>query len=658
MSVARLNSHLLAMQCPPALRGLDGWVLWRYEAGDGPKPRKVPYYADGGRRHGVQGRREDRLRMVKFDAALSAAARRGFDGIGLCLLPEFGVVCIDFDNVIDAQGLRPDVADLVSDTYAEFSPGGNGAHAWYLGNAGNHKSHGQPFGLEAFSSSGFVTFTGNALPHVADLELAGPVDLVPMGQGLRNLCAARFGPGAAGADVGDDDPLMNYQPPLGLTEQQLREALEVLDPGMGHDQWRDVGMALHHETGGDGFHLWDEWSAGGGDKYPGTEVLQRRWDSFGHRGGRQKTAATLIKMANAAGARIRVGAEVVTAEQLAAPAAAPPSSRFAPVSIGDLMSRARARWLVKHLLPETGVGIVFGPSMAGKSFLLLDLCLAIVRGVQWRGKRVRLGSVAYILAEGASGFPDRLRAYSEFHGADLADVPLHVIPAAPNLLEKGDVKELVGVLKALAALRLIVVDTIAQTTPGADENSSQDMGRAMAHAQAIAQATGALVLLVGHTGKDETKGLRGWSGMLAAFDVALQLERDGDLRQVTVVKQKDGPGEGDEYPFHLNSVTLGQDEDGDDITSCVALEGAADGSSGRVVKAKGVNQAVLLHALGELTDLGGAPTTVQLLDAARELIPLEPGAKDRRRDALAKALGAMERAKVLRITPSGLVEGF
>ena len=59
---------------------------------------------------------------------------------------------------------------------------------------------------------------------------------------------------------------------------------------------------------------------------------------------------------------------------------------------------------------------------------------------------------------------------------------------------------------------LIVVDTFAQVTPGANENSGEDMGPVMARFDAVAQATGAAILVIHHNGKDQAKGARGWSG--------------------------------------------------------------------------------------------------------------------------------------------------
>ena len=71
-------------------------------------------------------------------------------------------------------------------------------------------------------------------------------------------------------------------PPRGMSDHDLRACLAELDPSADHDAWLTVGMALHHETQGERFDLWDDWSSLG-DGYPGTEALQARWNSFGQR---------------------------------------------------------------------------------------------------------------------------------------------------------------------------------------------------------------------------------------------------------------------------------------------------------------------------------------------------------------------------------------
>lgn len=129
---------------------------------------------------------------------------------------------------------------------------------------------------------------------------------------------------------------------------------------------------------------------------------------------------------------------------------------------------------------------------------------------------------------------------------------------------------------------VVVIDTLNRATPGADENSSVDMGQAIAGANAIQRGLGGLVLLVHHTGKDASKGLRGHSSLLAALDAAIEVRRDGEARSFALAKAKDG-AEGHVQHFTLDVVDLGIDEDGDPITSCRVRP------VDRVVKAKALS---------------------------------------------------------------------
>ena len=98
----------------------------------------------------------------------------------------------------------------------------------------------------------------------------------------------------------------------GMSDADLRACLAELDPSDEHDAWLTVGMALHHETQGERFDLWDDWSSMG-DGYPGTEALQARWNSFGQRAdGPEVTWRTLVgraaKVAGEEGRTLQVDA--------------------------------------------------------------------------------------------------------------------------------------------------------------------------------------------------------------------------------------------------------------------------------------------------------------------------------------------------------------
>ncbi|HSV48346.1 MAG TPA: AAA family ATPase [Ramlibacter sp.] len=559
------------IECPDLLRSLPAWICWKYEHVPGEaKPRKVPYYTGGARRRGVQGRPEDRQQLTTFDAARSAAARRGMDGVGFCPMPDFGIVALDFDHCITAAGLLADVERAVAGTYAEFSPSGQGVRAFMRGDLGNGKAHGEPYGFEVFSSKGFVTFTGRPLP-VTDLTDAANT-VAEVTPDVLALCTARFGR----VETSSEAVSTSATEPLGLTPEQLQGALDVLPLDLDYDAWLRVGMALHHETGGseEGFQLWDDKFSESG-KYSSQEYGRFKWDSFGRGNQRPTTVHALVKMANEHGAHIDVAAAAAADFDVIATPAAPEApakpTRFLPVQAGAFASGKSPGWLVKNVVPAADLIVLFGESGSGKSFMALDIAGAVARGVEWRGNRVKQGRVVVIAAEGGAGFRNRLKAYSAKHEIDLADLDIWVIHAAPNMLLKDDALDVCKAILAIGGADLVIIDTFAQVTPGANENAAEDMGKALAHCRGIRVAVKAPVMLVHHSGKDASRGARGWSGLKAAADAELEVVRMPTGRVIRVSKQKDGE-DGLAWGFDLDVVPVGADEDGDIITSCVVRE--------------------------------------------------------------------------------------
>lgn len=645
--VATITPHLSSVQAPDALRNLPGWLTWRYEHHEGAeKPRKIPYYANGGKRYGVQGRIEDRNQLTTFEAARAAAARRGFDGVGFALMPDFNVCALDFDHCVVDGKIHPEVLAVVSESYAEYSPSGHGIRAFFLGAAGNHKEHGAPFGFETFSSKGFVTYTGNRL-ELTD-ALGNENTVAPITPTVRALCAKRFA-----REVEIDTGAVSSVAPLGLTPAQIDHALDTLDPDMGHDQWLAVGMALHHETQGAGFDLWDTWSSGSG-KYPSSELLQQRWASFGKSNDRTVTARSLVHMANGAGAHIVLNGPA-SAEEFDAledeksiptsaadefpleettPTAAP-LKRFEVISALDFSLKPPPQWIIKGLLPKAEVVVLYGESGSGKSFIALDFAMAIATGTNWRGLKTKQGRVVYVAAEGAAGFRNRVVAYSQHNKINLADFPLGIIDAAPNLMLKDDALD---VCRSIGKADVIIIDTYAQSTPGANENSGEDMGKALAHCKGIHRATKAVVVLVHHSGKDASKGARGWSGLKAAADAELEVTRHQQGRMLRASKQKDGE-DGQQWGFDLQIVNIGVDDDLDPITSCVVCEAEVpvQGVSNRKLDACDVNMLAVINEFAQAQN-SGIEVQALLKEAARRMPEPTDGKRDTRKQRAKRSL--------------------
>lgn len=110
---------------PPTLADKPGWLCWRLEQMAGEKkPRKIPYYANGKKRYGKQGDERDRAQLVTFEDAKKAAILLKASGVGLALLPDFGITALDFDHCVKDGVVNKDVEGMLIGTYAELSPSG------------------------------------------------------------------------------------------------------------------------------------------------------------------------------------------------------------------------------------------------------------------------------------------------------------------------------------------------------------------------------------------------------------------------------------------------------------------------------------------------------------------------------------------------------
>jgi hypothetical protein len=314
------------------------------------------------------------------------------------------------------------------------------------------------------------------------------------------------------------------------------------------------------------------------------------------------------------------------------------SSRFTPVLDHQFVTRAPLAWHIKGVLPNAELIVVYGASGSGKSFLVFDMVAAVATGASWQGRKTTKGRVVYVVAEGATGFLNRLKAYTKTRSGSFPGI--RVVADAPNLLGKTDHASLATEIGASGGAGLIVIDTLAASSPGADENAAKDMGRVIEHCKQLHKATGATVLLIHHSGKDESKGARGWSGLRAAADAEIEVSRCGDYRVATVTKMKDGE-DGAEFAFKLVPVEIGVDADGDPVTSCVVEPlSVAPAGTRKKEPPPGTVQRALLDAIRDDPSADQRVSVSGVIEAAMLLLPTRTG-RDLRRQHLKRALGIL-----------------
>jgi hypothetical protein len=232
-------------------------------------------------------------------------------------------------------------------------------------------------------------------------------------------------------------------------------------------------------------------------------------------------------------------------------------SRFL-VESWDSIKDEPVEWLIESIIPRRAFVALYAPPASFKSFIALDIAEAVATGREWMGYRVpKKGAVLYIAGEGHGGMGARVKACKiQNNSPDGAN--LYVIRAQINIRSsQEDFDALVAAINELIAeidepLELIILDTLMRMSGGGfNENSSEDMGGFITQAGKIQAIYLCAMLLIHHSGKDITKGLRGHSSLLGAVDTELEIQRQDSVINsadpsvignaiLTVTKQKDG----------------------------------------------------------------------------------------------------------------------
>jgi AAA domain len=312
---------------------------------------------------------------------------------------------------------------------------------------------------------------------------------------------------------------------------------------------------------------------------------------------------------------------------------------------GDEDPNINRKWLIKHLLSTTGVGLISGQWGAAKTFVAIDLSISVMTGNPFAGRAVkRKGGVLFIAAEGASEIPIRVNGLIETKlPGHKGKLPFAWAENCPTLTGQGAIEQLVQIareaadrMKAefVADLVLIIVDTMSATAGFKDENASSEGQLAMNVLNDLSKRTGALVMACDHFGKAIETGTRGTSAKEASADIIIACLGDktpaGNVTNLRIaVRKLRGGATGAETAFRLRTIDMGVDEDGDPITTCV-IEWSRVTVAAPPEAAKGKNwprstirfraalvTTLTLHATEQRPDSGGATVFAVELDQLR-----------------------------------------
>lgn len=208
-----------------------------------------------------------------------------------------------------------------------------------------------------------------------------------------------------------------------------------------------------------------------------------------------------------------------------APAPTMPRRAWQIIRADELATLPKSRWLVPNHIPENGLAVIYGPSGAYKSFMALHYALLVSQH----------HPVIYTVYEGLNGYWQRIKAWTQHHRRNHGS--LYVCLGNLAVMNIAELGQFIEEAKPLAP-KLVVIDTLARSMTGSDENSTRDMGMFIAACDRLRVELNCTVLIIHHTGKGGITE-RGSSALRGAVDVMFKQYVDDETIVFEYDKVKD-----------------------------------------------------------------------------------------------------------------------
>lgn len=154
---------------PHELAVLKQWVCWRLEPDSSGRDAKVPYCPLSGKRASSG----TPANWGTLSEAQLACDKYNYSGVGFMFTTESGIVGVDIDHCLDADGKPNETASAILSriphTYVEISPSGTGLHIFLYGAIPPGGNKNSKTGVEMYAHHRYFTMTGRRYSDCADI---------------------------------------------------------------------------------------------------------------------------------------------------------------------------------------------------------------------------------------------------------------------------------------------------------------------------------------------------------------------------------------------------------------------------------------------------------------------------------------------------------
>jgi hypothetical protein len=182
-------------------------------------------------------------------------------------------------------------------------------------------------------------------------------------------------------------------------------------------------------------------------------------------------------------------------------------------------------FIIAPWLPTDSVGLVYGTGGSAKTYMLLDLAVAVAQGTSWMGQQVTRGGLVLVVDEesGPHRIARRLQRIAKSRKAESTTPVGYISLAGLNMTKEEDAAQLGAVIEGHGP-RLVIIDALADVSGGANENDTGEMQPIFNRLRLIASKNLCCILVIHHLNKKNE--YRGTTAMQAAVDLMAKVTLD------------------------------------------------------------------------------------------------------------------------------------
>ena len=215
-----------------------------------------------------------------------------------------------------------------------------------------------------------------------------------------------------------------------------------------------------------------------------------------------------------------------------------------PLSWAEFRRTARPEYLVPRMLYRNGLAVVFGAPGSGKSFIVLDIALALATAHEWHGHKLTgrdggPGVVHYVMAEGLDINLLRADAWMHHHEAADDQVEGHFV-----VIEEGIALTDPGITQYLPIVThgrpdVIILDTKNALFTG-KESAGDELGAMIRVLNRLRRAAGGCaIILIDHSGLADGERARGSNAQQAGVHTEIRVSLDKETGIYTALVKRD-----------------------------------------------------------------------------------------------------------------------